>query len=106
MDLVVSAVEEGDDLGTVCGAYLYKTSFEGENETGYGKIFDYRPVCHPERRAKPEAEGSSNHSCTVRRIGAKILRLASLAQDDSGVGSVKIHNFRSLKSPNLSRNFC
>ena len=39
MDFVVCAAEEGDDLGTVCGAYLYKTSFEGENETGFRKNF-------------------------------------------------------------------
>ena len=39
-------------------------------------------VCHPERRAKPEAEGSSHRIPAEQTAGAKILRLASLAQDD------------------------
>ena len=41
-------------------------------------------VCHPERRAKPEVEGSSHPEAPVQVESAKILRLALLAQDDSG----------------------
>ena len=39
-------------------------------------------VCHPERRAKPEVEGSSHRMAPVQTVSAKILRLAALAQDD------------------------
>ena len=45
-------------------------------------------VCHPERRAKPEVEGSSHFRDICSKIGAKILRLPAVAQDDkSGAGS-------------------
>ena len=47
-------------------------------------------VCHPERRAKPEVEGSSHRKTTKQRISAKILRLASLAQDDKQVTAVTV----------------
>ena len=37
-------------------------------------------LCHPER---PQGvEGSSHESCAVQTVSAKILRRASLAQDD------------------------
>ena len=39
-------------------------------------------VCHPERRAKPEVEGSSHRMAFAQTVSAKILRLALLAQDD------------------------
>ena len=39
-------------------------------------------VCHPERRAKPEVEGFSHRMFSEQTVSAKILRLASLAQDD------------------------
>ena len=39
-------------------------------------------VCHPERRAKPEVEGSSHRMAPVQTVSARILRLAALAQDD------------------------
>ena len=39
-------------------------------------------VCHPERRAKPGVEGSSHQFDCEDPVHAKILRLASLAQDD------------------------
>ena len=39
-------------------------------------------VCHPERRAKPEVEGSSHRMASAQTVSAKILRLAALAQDD------------------------
>ena len=40
-------------------------------------------ACHPERRAKPEVEGSSHQIPTEQTASAKILRLAPLAQDDN-----------------------
>ena len=48
-------------------------------------LFKDPKVCHPERRAKPEVEGSSHRRTAKQRISAKILRLASLAQDDKQV---------------------
>ena len=45
-------------------------------------------ACHPERRAKPEVEGSSHRFYRKCSAGAKILRLASLAQDDTLQGAV------------------
>ena len=41
-----------------------------------------RVNCHPERRAKPGVEGSSHLWSAVQMVCAKILRLASLAQND------------------------
>ena len=41
-------------------------------------------VCHPERRAQPGVEGSSHHFAYSSPESAKILRLALLAQDDTG----------------------
>ena len=39
-------------------------------------------ICHPERRATPGVEGSTHEFDCTKTIGAKILRLALLAQDD------------------------
>ena len=52
-------------------------------------------VCHPERRAKPEAEGSSHRIPAEQTAGAKILRLASLAQNDI-VGSAAPLSFNAV----------
>ena len=46
-------------------------------------------VCHPERRAKPEVEGSSHQISSEQMASAKILRLALLAQDDKQVAAVR-----------------
>ena len=49
---------------------------------GRGCPYGAAKVCHPERRAKPEVEGSSHRMAPVQMVSAKILRLAALAQDD------------------------
>ena len=52
-------------------ALRFDTAYRGDPQT-----------CHPERRAKPEVEGSSHYRKCRGQIGAKILRLPSVAQDD------------------------
>ena len=58
-----------------------------------GRIRKISPVCHPERRAKPEVEGSSHRFEYQCFVSAKILRLASLAQNDK-LGTVGQFTFR------------
>ena len=60
-------------------------------------------ACHPERRAKPEVEGSSHRFHRKCSAGAKILRLASLAQDDTLRGTVS-HRPTGQKIPRFRRN--
>ena len=66
------------------GFQPFSSGSTGKKETGFrlSRMGREGGVCHPERRAEPEVEGSSHLWFAVGIVAAKILRLAALPQND------------------------